>query len=95
MPHYQCRLQACLGTLNGPDPGLSPQSLKLNQSLGHSVVGAHYALGVLAGHERLVLSKPAEEEENHITFLARRCCRHHCSSDSLAASKSCLADMAN
>ena len=62
MPHYQCRLQACLGTFNGPDPGLSPQSLKLNQSLGHSVVGAHYPLGVLAGHERLVLSEPAKEE---------------------------------
>jgi hypothetical protein len=61
MPHYYCRLQACLSTLNRPDPGLSPQSLKLNQSLGHSVVGAHYALGVLAGHERLVLSKPAKE----------------------------------
>ncbi len=63
MPHYQCRLQACLSTLNGPDPGLSPQSLKLNQSLGHSVVGAHYALGVLAGHERLVLSKPAKDKK--------------------------------
>ena len=56
--HEQRGGQAGLALLDGPDPGLVPQGLELDQRLCDLVVGLDDLLGLLGGHEVLVLGEP-------------------------------------